>query len=301
MAPTGGAIEVPAVKKPRVDCDALEPGALQKGLTFWDKRLLAATAAPISVKPYVEGTYKRRARVRRIFDLLKHVGPEGIISAMATVYKASTALTYAQTMTAEIPGLKKHRAWGEALLWLMKHKAQEQTTQAIPITPIQMRELVTKAKTLELKAALTTMWVSASRYGDLEHFRVVQVWPRGNMCVVKAQLPVWKSDPTGRRHCSKVYILPSHFLNAFRNRIPTYAQTLLTIKNTFPDLSCHSIRRGAITSLGHNYTGEEIIALTQHTLPCEPIAIRLYTATHTQTQENQTQLKLSTHLWELIS
>ena len=46
MAPTGGAIEVPAVKKPRVDCVALEPGALQKGLTFWDKRLPAATAKP---------------------------------------------------------------------------------------------------------------------------------------------------------------------------------------------------------------------------------------------------------------
>ena len=265
----------------------------------WDRRLVEASGHDIEMKPYHESTYRRRKRVRAIYNLLKNrvTGPAGLIGTMAQVYSWTTAWSYALTMQAEFPQLAKDRGWKDALLWLEKQKAKRrlETHQAEPATPIQVQTLLKGPGTLQQKTALAVMWNSLSRYGDIQHMVTSRIWNHlGRDVLVKVNLEVWKSDPHGRRHASKTFILPGAMVPILmKGGIPSYNQMLSWIKSSYPTLSCHSFRRGGVSFAAGFHTGEEIVALTMHTMPGEPVAIRLYTDPRARSKETETQMRVS--------
>ena len=96
------------------------------------------------------------------------------------------------------------------------------------------------------------------------------VWkqvPHGSL-VIRVDLPIWKSDRYGRRFFSKTFQLRHYLtLGDIRTLVqtpPDYWRLLQAIKEIAPQLSVHSLRRGAVTTLAPSFEGQEILLLTGH-------------------------------------
>lgn len=270
-----------------------------------DMALVNAAASNLPpLRPYTEGTYARRERVRKILRLLlPHVTRAGdIVGAMRKVYAASTVLTYAYTMAALYPTLRRDPTWEDAIKFMQKENAMKEQQQAAPATAEEVRDIIAQNDT-HISDTVAVQWISASRHADLLHMRLTRTWPYSDnrLQAVRFEIPWFKSDLYGNRHCSKTIILPKEMLVRILNRgWASYNQVLRAIRSVHPHLTVHSIRRGAITALGESATPENIVKLTLHTMPAEPTALRLYMAPSLKGEEAKQQMELSFSLLRMI-
>jgi hypothetical protein len=107
-----------------------------------------------------------------------------------------------------------------------------------------------------------------------------------------------KSDLRAKRFLCKFVVHP-----ACQNTWATYDQIYRALKKTHPDLTVHSIRRGALTFLAsQGYSHAEIGLLSLHTPQSdESLGVRRYIDPDVAQPEAQKQLQMSMCLWQAIS
>lgn len=274
-----------------------------------DGKLLEAASNPVAMNPFSATTTNRRRRVESILRLLLPVvrEPSEIIGCLYQVFSVTTAMAYATTMAAIRPRLKTPQ-WETAMLWLQqqlakarfaKKQARLSIREAVPIEVEAMKKLLGRA-TARQKAAWVAMWVSASRHGDLSKMEQVHTfaWPASphpGTVAIRYALPVWKSDPNGRRMAMKCLVMPKNM----QVRRTTYREMYAKIKAIDNKLTLHSIRRGAIRYLvQQGVPAEEIVLLTQHSQGVmEQRQLRVYLPRDAKSTEVVTQIRLG---WLLL-
>jgi integrase len=112
----------------------------------------------------------------------------------------------------------------------------------------------------------------------------------------------WKSDRYGRRAFGKYVDIPMILWPAMMTPIVPYREALQCLKRIQPDLSVHSVRRGAATVLANNgYSMEEIGMLTGHTPTREAgVNVRRYVDPSLAQPEALTQRAMSRLLWQCV-
>jgi hypothetical protein len=220
------------------------------------------------------------------------------------VFSKTTAMAYATTMGALRPELRTPR-WETAMKWLQQQVAkarfaqEKEIKEAVPIEVETMKKLLERS-TARQKAAWVAMWVSASRHGDLDKMEKVHTfsWPASphpSTVAIRYALPVWKSDPIGRRLAMKCIVMPK---NMVLGRT-TYREMYAKIKALDKTLTLHSIRRGAIRYLvQQGVPAEEIVLITQHSQGLlEQRQLRVYLPRDAKSTEVVTQTRLG---WLLL-
>ena len=166
-------------------------------------------------------------------------------------YCPTTVLGLLLTAQRLYPMLKTTGKWDTLLVWLRIKAATHAAKQAVPAKP---------AEVLLLREVLPHN-LTASRYADLRCMVMRSVWKQGSL-VIRVDLPIWKSDRYGRRFFSKTFQLPNYLtLGDIRTLVqtpPDYWRLLQAIKEIAPQLSVHSLRRGAVTTLAPSFEGQEI-------------------------------------------
>jgi integrase len=202
-------------------------------------------------------------------------------------YKPGTALTKAHTLLGLLPHLKSIETRDLLDVW---RKEDSVIARPAPIvTPEQLRALLPRCPA-HARATILLQWVSGCRHADLLKARLEKVTPD----VLRMSWSTQKSDRLGKRHLTKFIYYPLPLLP-----LANYREVYGRMKIIAPDLTVHSIRRGALTYLaeqGHSH--EEIMKLSLHAPTADPcLAVRRYIEpTHLQ-PEAVTQIHLSKALW----
>jgi len=239
--------------------------------------------------------------------ILRHCRHAGdIISTLMQVYAPSTVLTYAHTMASLWPQLKESREWQDAMKCAYKAAAVAEVNHAVAATPEQIQTLLqSNIVPTKVQDTVLLQWISASRHADLEHMYLAQVWrypiaPHENTVAVRWNLPVWKSDLLGKRHCSKTITMPEAVLRRImQGGFAGYREVYRHM--TKMALTVHSIRRGAVTALSNKGEApESIVTLTQHAMPGEAIALRVYMEPSPESKEARKQMCLSFELLKMV-
>ena len=142
-----------------------------------------------------------------------------------------------------------------------------------------------------------TMWVTASRWADLASAHITHRWTTGDTVILRVSFPQFKSDLFGTRMVTKTIEVPNNMehriVQALRNHASVkYSQMLETMHSQY--LTCHSVRRGAVTYLAQQgVPAEQVIVLTGHARPNENIAIRRYTEATPLATEAMIQRRLT--------
>ena len=216
-------------------------------------------------------------------------------------YCPTTVLGLYLTAQRLYPMLKKTGKWDTLLVWLRIKAATHAAKQAVPAKPAEVL-LLREVLPHNLAAAATFLFLTASRYADLRCMVMRSVWkqvPHGSL-VIRVDLPIWKSDRYGRRFFSKTFQLPHYLtLGDIRTLVqtpPDYWRLLQAIKEIAPQLSVHSLRRGAVTTLAPSFEGQEILLLTGHATAFEPREVRRYTDPTPHSKEAMLQRRMVNHL-----
>lgn len=250
----------------------------------------------------------RRERVEHIARIVEApwgdmaVPPSQYAHILQKHFAPTTALTYFQTIRAIRPHWRRFPDFAneaeEAQTILQRQaatsRAKGQIEQANPITPLQLQRLwepsFVRASTLQ-KIFITMLWISLSRFGDIRHMIFQRnygppVAPHSNTSVIRVALPWFKSDPSGKMHSRKAFVIPKTWITLVTkilkdsHRIPSlsYPQIARILKCLDPSLTLHSLRRGGTTFLAetHNAPAEDLQELTLHTKTGSNPSIRLY-------------------------
>lgn len=281
----------------------------------WDKRLVEAAAK--NLPPLIsisKSSQARRHRVAKIVALLRRVCTSvgRLLATLAAVFSPSTALSYGVTVGALFPRVKKDPEYASGILALKQANARAQARQSVPVTPVEMRRLLASTPAGPVRTIFLAQWLQAGRYGDLQHAIVRRIWfssppiPVEGVIVIRLDYPVWKSDRTGARHCSKTFVVPSAEGLQLRDmihgrRLPSYPVMLAALRRVLPHLGMHSLRRGAVHELTEaGVPPEQTVLLTQHAMPGEPLALRNYIPPSPYGVEASTQIRLSLRLLQMV-
>jgi hypothetical protein len=235
-----------------------------------------------------------------------------MLATIASVYAPSTALSYAVTIGALHPKVRKDPEYVAGILALKQANARAEARQSVPISPEEMRQLLFHTPAGPVRTTFLAQWLQAGRYGDLQHAVIRKIWlssppiPVEGVILVRLDYPVWKSDRTGHRHCSKTIAIPVAEGLQLRDlihgrKLPSYPAMLTALHRVLPHLGMHSLRRGAIHQLTEaGVPPEQTVLLTQHAMPGEPTALRTYIPPSPYSVEAATQIRLSLQLLQLV-
>jgi hypothetical protein len=205
------------------------------------------------------------------------------------------------TAVARIPDLQNDPKTKEAILFLKKKVAVATLKKATPITPAQMNTLLATASPKTATTALI-MWISAARHSDLKAAWLEQCFGKGTSMVACLRFGPWKSDPTGFRQATKALPTNTEMIKMLKSKdFAHYSAMRRRLYATSPDLTVHSIRRGAIQYLAHNYSPLQIAAITQHAAGQEKSAVHKYTPATMTGPLPTLQLQLASELWNSLS
>lgn len=232
-------------------------------------------------------TYRRRRRVMELWNefvkMVPHPSVALFLRVLELLFAPSTALGYAATLALTVPTLSQDPQLKEGLRYLKKlaGKSQLRRKQAVPMSPLEMTELI-KTATMRIKSAAIVIWLTASRHADYLEMELTKVWRVKSHFMLLFQMSTFKSDLFGKRFVQKYVLVPKplgivlqhHMLEEKR---VSYSQLYRAVKRVNKTLSCHSFRRGAISLLtNEGHKAERIILLSAHAMPNEPTAIRRY-------------------------
>lgn len=199
--------------------------------------------------------------------------------------KSGSALTYARTLLRE---REKTGQVKEVLNAWRKETAVGCLRQAPAAEPRHVRNAILNAPA-DIGWTIRLMWVSASRHADVLQAQLRMVAPG----VMRMSWTVQKSDRYGERRISKFITWAGGV------RIPaSYWRVLRQMKTASPELTVHSVRRGAMTFLadqGHEMA--RIRELSQHTPTDDPnLAVRRYVDPSPNQPESRRQQSMSQEL-----
>lgn len=253
--------------------------------------------------PYTSNTYYQRSLVERYYLDVRPTltAPHRFLAVLSAAFLPSTALNYALRAIAQIPELREDPKTKPALLWLKKRLAEATVKKATPITPAQMSQLLRNAKPTVATTALI-MWISAARHSDLRAAWLEKCFGKGRSQVACLRFGPWKSDPSGSRQATKALPVNDDMVKLLKSKkFATFHQVKASLAATSPDLTVHSIRRGAIQFLAPHYSPLQIAAITQHAAGQEKSAVHKYTPASMTGPLPTMQLQLASELWSSLS
>jgi hypothetical protein len=216
---------------------------------------------------------------------------EALLAQWDTQVKPSTAILWTRVLFQLRPDLRN--AVGRRMLTVWEREAAVVTRRAKPIVPLQIQQAV-RTSDATIARTIQFLWTSACRHADLGRAEIQTVAPG-----IHQMKWAWqKSDIRARRFLCKFVLLPT-----LPEAWATYDQVYRTLKRTHPDLTVHSIRRGALTLLATlGYSHAEIGLLSLHTPQSdESLGVRRYIDPNISQPEARKQLEMSTKLWRAIA
>lgn len=235
-------------------------------------------------------THQRRQRMLHIATEAIRNGatPSELIQCMHAQNMAlSTKCSYAQTMQAEMPELRRDRMWNRGLSALQALAAVDPRKRATPVVAARLGTFVS-SNSLVMSYAKTTllvMWVTASRLADLSHMKTKAILPiaPGYVAFLVSMVGS-KGDRLGKKGHAKAFVVPQSwaarvrqiledFNNAKSNLAPLppreltkvkipHANTIVAqLKKISPYLGIRSIRRGASQFLKAQGVSREQVAM----------------------------------------
>lgn len=228
-------------------------------------REIISEKAPSAV---TKSTENRRTMVKNMVMKLRKIHPEitpiQILHYLTKAHIPSSANTYANTMAALFPEMKKFPGWKEhkGKVSLRAKKALPTSNQAKFITLEQMKKflLASREKMSASHVTIAFMWLTASRRKDLEWAEWIHqsesTLLAGRLSVVLLDLRGSKGDPTGERGDQKATVFPSEWKQELmdilvKKRIPSeYFLKKAASSAIGVQVTLHSCRRGAAATLG---------------------------------------------------
>ena len=165
--------------------------------------------------------------------------------------------------------------------------------QAIPITVADLTRVVQTWPPAALRTLLV-LFLSACRHGDLKKLTIFREVDKG---VWHMKWNTQKSDRYGQRRISKFIEVHPRLRGLVRQALPwtPYRELLRRLKDINPQLTVHSLRRGAATLLAsYGFSMSEIGVMTGHAPTADPsLAVRRYVDPHFSQPESQLQRRQS--------
>lgn len=257
-------------------------------LALQDEQTLKAAAD--RVRPTFSRSHSyARARVGRELDL-SGGNAKGLAQLWYERKAPSTAAHYIRTLSAMRPDLRSEMQ--VTLTEARKEATVLAAKRAKAASPRDVKRIMEGNPTIAV--TVLAMWVSASRHADLLQITRMTKFP----LTVMVQWSRMKSDRFGQRAVTKCL----YWDQPWPKEWAPYRSVLNGIKKTCPELTVHSLRRGAVSWLsqqGHSFS--EIAALTAHTPSADPnVAVRRYADPHPSQPEAQTQRSMSKALWDSV-
>jgi hypothetical protein len=215
---------------------------------------------------------------------------DDLLNGWDTQVKPSTALLWTHTLLSLMPELRS--ALTRRMIKVWEREAAVVTRRALVVGPEQLR-LPLIPSDINTARTIQMLWTSACRHADLARATTVTVAPGIHRMTWGWQ----KSDLRGKRHLCKFVVYP-HYIPHWA----TYRQVYRVMKKIHPDLTVHSIRRGALTYLASmGFSHAQIGKLSLHTPQSdESLAVRRYVEPHQNQPEGQLQIQMSQTLWRAI-
>jgi hypothetical protein len=260
-----------------------------------------------ALKGWASSTELRRIRMERLWRkcVALDLSPSGVAGFLVSAFAPSTALTYAAVLTKATP-LGKNEQWllkyRAIRLWAAKKEQQVRATQAQPLSPYQCRQfLLRRDEPPETRATVLLLWLLAARHGDLQYMHA----KAHSEDVLEIRMFGGKSDIFSLHRESKWVRTTAGWGRIFtemlaKQKWQVYAEILKALKRLQPNLSVHSIRRGAISALATRWSPHQIALLSGHANPQQ----RLGSLKYIEMKPSQTQpklvLEMSDFLWEEV-
>lgn len=167
------------------------------------------------------GTERRRFAMKECVDSLIEMGaePHHILMYLKESFGETTAFTYATTIQAmqEFKHFKEAKKWTELLSEMKLKAAKAERKQARPLTAHQAAHIYQHSSTWPARLALI-LWISASRYGDLQHMQIVaETEAQDGLTLILINMLGSKGDPDGSRKDLKAIFIPSQWKAAFKD------------------------------------------------------------------------------------
>lgn len=237
----------------------------------------------IVIKPSVsDSTVRRRVLAEELADefmKLENVRPIEILKFLEMIHTPASAHTMAVTLQSlpRFKSLKEDRDWSEALKKLHLTKTKTITKQAVDLTATALKRVLEDTHNKNA-VVVGFLWISASRYGDLQHVTLLarKEIPEHEATIMALCYRGTKGDPQGKRGDAKAIIMPTTWANCLASIIKTRGEE--TISKTIPSsymvkkalargdesLTLHSARRGAAKALLPTHRLTDIALLTLH-------------------------------------
>lgn len=220
-------------------------------------------------------------------------------AAMRSLYRPSTTVTYLATAMKANPDLKDHPQLRVILSATRQELGAQGTRKALPATPQQVAQVL-KNTDKEVASTALTLYVTASRHGDLPHVTKYEWKPP----TLTMGLRKFKSDRYGQRNTHKFVDVPRALWPWIPHKPPTtsYWKVLRAMKKVSRELTVHSLRRGAATHLAEaGFSMKEIGMLTAHTPTDDPsLGVRRYIDPTPTQPEGQLQRRMGFALGRAI-
>lgn len=233
--------------------------------------LLRRAHAVVDVTPQ---HVRRRTRLQRLVEKTKGT-PALMGAAMRHLYKPSTTISYLATVMKMHPELKRDQQLRVIVSATRQELGAEGTRKAVPIHPQQVAKFLSVAPK-DVAATGLTLYLTASRHGDLAHLRQYE-WRPPTLTLAFRN---FKSDRYGMRNVHKFVDIPTLLWKWIPRAAPnaSYRSLLRDLKKVSNELSVHSLRRGAATRLAEaGYAMKDIGLLTAHAPTDDPsLGVRRY-------------------------
>lgn len=262
-------------------------------------------AQEAGLQAWAPSTVQRRKRALRLWREYEATSgdtqPHRWLLTLLQGLRVSTVLCYGLTLQGMIPSLRGNRLWADTIRAIRKRRGQTTQVQA-PVAPVNLLRHLFKLPPSPQRVALLLMFLSASRFGDIQAMKIAGTWRLNNETVLCLQLANFKSDIFGERRVRKYLSIPSpaaqKIVDLLQQPLPSY---FTTWKEAYKmGLSCHSMRRTACTLLSERFPEEKIALLTAHTTPTERKSVRRYFDPCPNSEEARCQRLMSRYLWDTL-
>lgn len=169
------------------------------------------------------GTERRRFAMKECVDSLLGMGaePHHILMYLIESFGETTALTYAATIQAmqEFSHFKESKKWSDLFSRIKLQANKAEKKQARPLTSEHATVIFHHKAKWPARLALI-LWISASRYGDLQHMKVeAEIEALHDLSCILINMAGSKGDPDGSRKDLKAIFIPSSWVIAFKEEV----------------------------------------------------------------------------------
>ncbi len=248
---------------------------------------------------------QRQARLRTFVENFERMTPETrhtsrmLAATLGILYMPSTTETYFHIIVGMRPEYRDvhYREVARALRQEVARSRQRREPAEDERLGLRLGQAP-----LPLRLAMLLQMVTLSRHADVLAMRLRDVWrlPDGRL-MLRVELPVWKSDLSGRHFASKAFLWPPAWeapLALMWRTKPEYAEVYAHLQGV---CTPHDLRRWAIAAASETHDGENVLRMTAHAHATAPTAnIRRYAHPSPTSAESRLQSSISETIWSRL-